>query len=133
MFSSSILIFPPCFLLSSPSLVLPLCSSQKANCRLQSSGKVSNCNSLLRALSSRFGLRYYFFSFLFCLFCPPTMHPKGVQEQFPSRGFVIFFGPSIQRIFFFVTLFVSLPCIQKVSKSNSLIKALPVAFPNFFA
>ena len=65
------------FLLSLPSLVLPLCSSQKANCRLQSSGKVSNCNSLLRALSSHFGLRSCFVSSLFLLFVPLPCIQKG--------------------------------------------------------
>ena len=38
-----------CFLFvfssSLPSLVLPLCTTDKASCRLQSTGKVSNCNS----------------------------------------------------------------------------------------
>ena len=40
-----LILFPLCFSSSLPSLVLPLCTTDKASCRLQSTGKVSNCNS----------------------------------------------------------------------------------------
>ena len=40
-----LILLPLCFSSSLPSLVLPLCTTDKASCRLQSTGKVSNCNS----------------------------------------------------------------------------------------
>ena len=94
--------FALCFPFSLPSLVLPLCNSQKARRRLQSSGKVSKCNSLLRAFSSCFGLRYYL---IFSAFCIPNMHPKRLKGNFLLLGVVLAFNTTH---FLLPQLFVSL-------------------------